>query len=197
MDQWVMGTTQVVSFPFDPRQSPRSRVRIGVSAPQHLGGALLHHVNFIALWDTGAEMSMVVPKVIATAELKPVAMHPIMGVDGVPRDRRLYPAVIWMPSIGDGTTANQQGATLHPVTVAGLEQDGQLGDIDILIGMDIIGRGDTAITVADGQGVFSYRTPPRGKHIRFEDQGHKPKAPRGTSRDDHPTKKTRRRKQRR
>ena len=57
---------------------------------------------------------------------------------------------------------------MHHTKVVGLERDGQLGDVDVLIGMDIMGRGDTAITIEGGKAWFSFRHPPKGKAIRFE-----------------------------
>jgi hypothetical protein len=40
-------------------------------------------------------------------------------------------------------------------------------DFDVVIGMDVITRGDLAITNAGGKTVFSFRIPPDARHIDF------------------------------
>ena len=190
------GPRQVVTFPFELHDSPRSFVGIGTpdqhnTHTQERRGRVplrLHDKKFMAVWDTGSVITMVTPQVIETADLQPVGMHPTTGIDGIVKLRTSYFAVIWMPSKADAP--NRQGVTLHPSEVVGLEQNGQLGDVDILIGMDIIGRGDAAITVEDGQAWFSYCWPPRGKAIRFENNMRQNRQT--NSRAKHPTKKSRR-----
>lgn len=110
----------------------------------------------------------VTPLVVQTANLKAVSVKQIQGVDGAVHKRPLYPATIWMPSTLDGVVG--QGVTMHHTEAVGLEQDGQLGDVHVLVGMDIIGRGDTAITREGEEAWFSFRHPPKGQAIRFEDE---------------------------
>ena len=40
-------------------------------------------------------------------------------------------------------------------------------DFDFIIGMDILTKGDMAITNANGQTVFSFRMPPDSQHIDY------------------------------
>lgn len=56
---------------------------------------------------------------------------------------------------------------------------GDIGDAEVLIGMDVIARGDLAVTNADGFTQFSFRTPSQG-HIDFTAEsgpGGRPAAP--------------------
>ena len=56
---------------------------------------------------------------------------------------------------------------------------GDIGDADVLIGMDVITLGDFAVTNADGFTQFSFRTPSQ-EHIDFVaeiDQGGRPSDP--------------------
>ena len=56
---------------------------------------------------------------------------------------------------------------------------GDIGDADVLIGMDVITLGDFAVTNADGFTQFSFRTPSQ-EHIDFVaeiDQGRRPSDP--------------------
>ena len=124
----------------------------------------LHEVPFKALWDTGSAWTMVVPKVIRAAKLKAVGFRQTRGIDGTVTSRRTYHASVATASnltIRPG--GKPQGVTqikLHATTVVGLERDDQLGDIDMLIGMDIIGRGDMALsTDAQGTRWMSYLHP--------------------------------------
>lgn len=43
-----------------------------------------------------------------------------------------------------------------------------IGGFDVLIGMDILTKGNFAVSVANGKTYFSYKTPPDGKIICFE-----------------------------
>ena len=57
---------------------------------------------------------------------------------------------------------------VRDVEIAMLPRDGILGDIDILIGMDVIEPGDFAISHdADGNAIFSFRTPSLRQPISF------------------------------
>ena len=79
------------------------------------------------------------------------------------------------------------GVTFHTTEIVRLEKDDQLGDVDVLIGMDIICRGDAAITADENEGLwFSYCHPHRGEAIRFESLGTNRK--RRHDRSSHPTK---------
>jgi hypothetical protein len=59
---------------------------------------------------------------------------------------------------------NQVG--LAGISAVSADSDEVVGNWDILIGMNVITRGDFAITHRDGKTTFSFRVPPSG-HIDF------------------------------
>ena len=129
---------------------------------------------FVALWDTGAEGTVVTPKVIRTAKLQSCGFGQMKGVDGVPRTRTAYDATIVIPTDPEydfGAGQRPRSVTLHPTQLMELERDRQLGDVDILIGMDIMQRCDIAIS-ADEHGVlwFSCCYPCRGRRIDIKSE---------------------------
>ena len=98
------------------------------------------------IWDTGATGSVITKEVIDHLGLQPVNRVEVSTANGV-RESDVYLVNILLPS-----NVGFQGL---PVT------EGDLGEADVLIGMDIICLGDFAIThTADGGLVMSYRTPP-------------------------------------
>ena len=136
--------------------------------------------------DTGAERTTVVPRVIRDTGLQSHGFCENRGVEGVVTTRPVYLASIGMPTSG--------GATFHTAELVMLERDDQLGGVDVLIGMDIISRGDLAITADEnGELWFSYRHPHRGIPIRFEQT---PSNRKKHDRKGHPRKRTSGRKRR-
>ncbi len=73
---------------------------------------------------------------------------------------KLAPFTHHLPGTVDEATA-PDGPTLYFTEIAGLEDDGQLGGNDILIGMDIIGKGNT----------FLIRRPEGGLSLTFVVEG--------------------------
>ena len=132
----------------------------------------LNAAQFTALWDTGAESTHVVPRVVLAANLESIGFRPSKGIDGKVTQRRAYRASIVTFSgltVPLGTTAvRPQELKLHSTTVIGLEEDSQLGGVDVLIGMDIIGRGDFALSY-DSNGVrwVSYLHPSKRRRLNL------------------------------
>lgn len=99
-----------------------------------------------AVWDTGAMTSCVSAHVveqlslIATGKIK---MHTPSGED----DRNTYLVDLRLPN----------DLLIEDLVVADSEIGSQ--SIGILIGMDVICRGDLAVSNYDGKTVFSFRTP--------------------------------------
>ena len=159
----------VVSFPL---QEPHRIIsQVGIATPiktdSKTGQTTLttYERTFRAIWDTGAARTTVVPSVIATANLNPHGYCDNRGIDGIVKRRPVVLASIFMST----RQGDKQALTAHTAEMVVLESDGQLGDVDVLIGMDIISRGDMAIT-ADNKGVlwFSFCHPHRGRLIRFD-----------------------------
>ncbi len=101
--------------------------------------------KFIAIWDTGASGTVITQKVIDECKLKPIGMANVITAKGK-MTTQVYLVNIVMPNeVGVYNLRATRGNTGK--------------DADILIGMDIIGRGDFAVTGKDGKTTFSFRMP--------------------------------------
>lgn len=101
--------------------------------------------KFVAIWDTGATSSVISEKVINKCQLKPIGMTEVHTAAGIYKCNR-YLINIGLP--------NKVAFVNMTVT------EGKLtGPADVLIGMDIINKGDFAVTNKDGKTTFSFRLP--------------------------------------
>jgi hypothetical protein len=100
--------------------------------------------SFHAIWDTGATASAVTQHVVDTLSLKPIRMAVVQTGAGAYRTE-VYLVNIALPN----------HVTFHSVHVT----RGDIAEADVLIGMDIIGTGDFAITNLKGKTVCSFRWP--------------------------------------
>ncbi len=105
-----------------------------------------------AIWDTGATRSAISRRVAVNLNLKPLKYIKVTDANTT-RDTPIYNVKVLLP--------HKIGINLP---VSGLSLP--FGE-DMLIGMDIIGLGDLAITNVNGITHLSYRYPPRGKIIDF------------------------------
>lgn len=100
-----------------------------------------------ALWDTGASKSVISAELAKTLELAPVGVAKINTAAGV-SSSSTYMVNLRLP---------------HQVTIAGVLASEFprpfAGGFDVLVGMDVIGLGDLAITNVGGQTCMSFRTP--------------------------------------
>lgn len=87
--------------------------------------------EFKAIWDTGASSTCISEGVIQTLELAKVDEKPIQTANG-PRLAGLYLVNIYLPN-----------KVIFPAVSV---LDAEIFGADVLIGMDIIGRGDFAVT---------------------------------------------------
>lgn len=99
---------------------------------------------FVAIWDTGATMSAITESVVTKCGLKPIGMIQVEGVGGL-QDSETYVINIGLP--------NGVGFPSVTVTLA------KIRDAQMLIGMDIITKGDFAVTNVGGNTTFSFRIP--------------------------------------
>lgn len=106
-----------------------------------------------AMWDTGATNSLVSMDVVEKLGLKPYGKC-LVSDNTTVEERDTYKLHMVLPT---GDTALNVECMLT-----------NSDDYDVVIGMDIIGQGDFAISNADGRTVFSYRRPSK-EHIRLED----------------------------
>lgn len=101
--------------------------------------------EFQAVWDTGATNSVITENVIAQCQLKPTGIADVYTPQGSQRTPT-YLVGIFLPN--------------HVVFPSVRVSKGTLpSPHDVLIGMDIIGSGDFAVTNKDGKTVFSFRIP--------------------------------------
>ena len=102
-------------------------------------------VQFNALWDTGATNSMITSRAVAELGLQPGGYTHVHHVHGTTDDVPFYYVNLVVFS------------NFHFPDVAVVL--GKLTDTDILIGMDIINRGDFAVSNKNGATAFSFRVP--------------------------------------
>jgi len=100
-------------------------------------------LSLTAIWDTGAERSVISDKVAAELGLKPISMVNVITPTGA-ASRPLHRVRIFLPN----QVAVEAEASQCPLT-----------GFDILIGMDIIGQGDFIVSNFGGQTLFTFRVP--------------------------------------
>lgn len=113
------------------------------------------HKSYKCIWDTGATNSVITKKVADELNLKPIGMTRVKHAKGEDNSE-LFFVNIRLP--------NKVGFSHVRVTEGILS-----GDVEVLIGMDIISQGDFAITHNNNKTTFSFRCPPIG-HIDFVKQ---------------------------
>ena len=101
-------------------------------------------VEFSAIWDTGATNTVISQKVVDALALKPSGFAKVRHVGGE-EIAECYSVNLMLP--------NHVGLTFLRVT------KGKPGGGDVLIGMDIIGAGDFAVTNHGGKTTFTFRFP--------------------------------------
>ncbi len=101
--------------------------------------------QFNALWDTGATNSMITSRAVAELGLEAGGYTQVHHVQGTANDVPFYFVNLVLFS------------NFHFPDVAVVL--GELTDTDLLIGMDIINRGDFAVSNRDGATTFSFRIP--------------------------------------
>lgn len=99
-----------------------------------------------AIWDTGATGSVITTKIIQSLNLSPISTAICNGVHG-PKRVNVYMVGMELP--------NRVGIKSIRVTESSELVDG----FDMLIGMDIINRGDFAISNFNGLTQFTFRMP--------------------------------------
>jgi predicted aspartyl protease len=101
--------------------------------------------QYKALWDTGATGSVITRKVVDECGLKPIGIANVHHAKGIATSP-VYLVSIFLPN----------GVCFPSLRVT----EGELaGNVEVLIGMDIIGRGDFAISNRNGKTVFTFRMP--------------------------------------
>lgn len=100
--------------------------------------------KYKAIWDTGATNSVITEKIVRDLNLKPIGMTVVHTANGQAHQKQ-YIVNFYLP--------NQVMFGMLRVTEAVLHET------DILIGMDIISRGDFCISNFEGKTVLTFRIP--------------------------------------
>ena len=103
------------------------------------------HSKFNAIWDTGATNTVITQRVVDACNLRPIGMTLVNTAQGQMKTP-VYLVSVVLP--------NNVCFSQLRVTRGNL-----VGAADALIGMDIIGRGDFAVTNHQGKTTFSFRLP--------------------------------------
>jgi hypothetical protein len=103
----------------------------------------------LGIWDTGATGSAITKDLAASLGLIPIGQTRVKGVHGFKDGINVYPVKILLN--------NQNVSFIIPVTEC--DQLSDDGSVKFLIGMDVITRGDFAITNFQNQTVMTFRVP--------------------------------------
>lgn len=98
-----------------------------------------------ALWDTGATNCVITQKIVDDLGLKPTSMTKVSTVSEEDVDAEVFLVSIFLP---------------NKVCIPNIHvTKGRVKGYDMLIGMDIINKGDLAVTNHQGKTSFSFRMP--------------------------------------
>jgi predicted aspartyl protease len=121
----------------------QSKASIGAAFdPSHSPAPV--HTEFDAIWDTGATGSVITQKVVDKCGLHPTGVVEVYTASGK-EFFDTYLVSILLP--------NNVGFPAVRVT------EGKINGADVLVGMDLIGSGDFAVTNVQSNTVFTYRVP--------------------------------------
>ena len=114
--------------------------------------------QFDGIWDTGATGSLISANVVERCDLKQTGVATIRTANGNEDTVPTYIVNLRLP---------------NQVVVMGIPvARGSFGDADVLIGMDVITKGDFAVSNWDGKTSFSFRVPSLGEidFVKEEDR---------------------------
>lgn len=127
--------------------------KVGVSLPPTTEAPTPTSKGYIAIWDTGATHSAVTKKVVEELGLVPTGLVEVRHAKGK-SETNTYQVCIELPNKVRFQQVRVTEVDLIPD--ANQQDDAQP---QLLIGMDIIGAGDFAVTCAEGRTVMSFRLP--------------------------------------
>lgn len=144
---------------FTTRYGGRTRVlhtKVGVClpvTPEEVRAGQTKLVEYVAIWDTGATHSAITQKVVADLGLKPTGVREVRHGGG----KSLNNTYLVNISLPNGVMVGQVRVTeVQLIPNDNLSDDRQP---QVLIGMDIIGMGDFAVTNSGGKTTMSYCIP--------------------------------------
>lgn len=106
-----------------------------------------HFYTENAAWDTGAQFTIISPRVVEKLKLQSYGVGGVMGIGGDQVTSTYLVNVVL-----------SNGKVIYDMEVYCSDID----DYEILIGMDIIAETDFLITNKDGKTTFQFRTPSEG-----------------------------------
>lgn len=119
------------------------KVNVNIT-PNAVALSMVGNQNWVSLWDTGATKTVITKRVVDALGLKPVSVGSARTPQGQ-YDAYLYYIDLYLPN-----------KVYFPKL---LVMEGQPADCDILVGMDVIGKGDFAVSNFNEQTAFTYRYP--------------------------------------
>ena len=133
---------------------------VGVSEPYGTGlddsSPVLARAGFDGVWDTGATCSVVSLRIVDDLRLAPIDRSFVETASGT-YDASVYLVALHLPG----------GIAVPAVRVI---DSPSIGGADVLIGMDIIGRGDFAVTNLAGRTRVSFEAPSTRRIVFAEDR---------------------------
>ena len=126
-----------------------NKILISEACDPSSGNPLPAQKEYRAIWDTGATATVITKAVVDGLGLQPSGKVTVQGVGpaGMPAQHLCdtYLVNIYLP---------------NNVAIMGVRvSENSLAGCDVLIGMDIIGEGDFAITNHEGRTTWTFRTP--------------------------------------
>ena len=109
-------------------------------------GQLPQKTQCQAIWDTGATSSCITRKIAAELGIEPSGRAVVSGVHGS-KEVSKYLINLYLPN-----NVNFSGIPAIEAEIS--------GNVDVLIGMDVIKYGDLAISNSNNRTIFSFRVPP-------------------------------------
>jgi hypothetical protein len=109
--------------------------------------------KYVAIWDTGANNSCVTKKIVKDLGLKPTGIVEVRHAKGKSMTNTYLVNIILPSNVMIGQVRVTEVDLVPDMNVA-IEKQPQ-----VLIGMDIIGIGDFAVTNSDSKTTLSFRTP--------------------------------------
>ena len=106
--------------------------------------------EFKGIFDTGATNSVISVNVVDKLGLKSVGREKVYHVGGVSYEN-VYLINVILPN--------------NMIFVSLSVTEGMFSGFDVLIGMDVISKGDFAVTTSEGKTVFSFQVPSTNKII--------------------------------
>ena len=151
-----MGTNAITFYlPKKEKQAIIFGIQIGVPKYGNLKGSRIN-IETMVLIDTGATGTCISRRFATNAQLKPFGRIKIKGFEKtsiVP----VYIVDVLLPN----------GISFTNIEAAEYKND---TDFDCIIGMDILRKGDMALTNAKDEKVFTFRIPPAETHIDFTEE---------------------------